>query len=176
MIGMKGGTLAAPQPPFRNILTYPSLRAAHTPPQVLELDIDQYQFQGGRGAEERRYEMPYDVEVEVEAAIMEVAVAWGIRTDTVAPIVDEYGAALVRAALAQVQDEMANGYAVQKPFGYMVSLLRKGVIQAAAVSDVKGQADADVLYERYHRGKKYCPCCNPEPMSEQEWAELRGKL
>ena len=108
--------------------------------------------------------MPYDVEVEVEAAIMEVAVAWGIRTDTVAPIVDEYGAALVRAALAQVQDEMANGYAVQKPFGYMVSLLRKGVIQAAAVSDVKGQADADVLYERYHRGRALsgkgpCVCC-----------------
>ena len=71
---------------------------------------------------------------------------------------------------------MANGYAVQKPFGYMVSLLRKGVIQAAAVSDVKGQTDADVLYARYHRGKKYCSCCNPELMSEQEWAELRAKL
>ena|SRR3990167_3356156 len=119
--------------------------------------------------------MAYDVEIEVDAAIMEVAVAWGIRTDTVAPIVDEYGVALVRAALVQVQDEMANGYAVQKPFGYMVSLLRKGVIQAEAVRDVKGQAGADVLYERYHRGREFCSCCNPEPMTEQEWAELRGK-
>ena len=108
--------------------------------------------------------MPYDVETEIDAAIMEVAVCWGIRTDTVAPIVDEYGVGLVRAALAQVQDEMAHGYAVQKPFGYMVSLLRKGVIQAAAVVDVKGQANADALYERYHRGRALsgkgpCFCC-----------------
>ena len=108
--------------------------------------------------------MPYDVETEVDAAIMEVAVCWGIRTDTVAPIVDEYGVELVRAALAQVQDEMAHGYAVQKPFGYMVSLLRKGVIQAGAVMDVAGQANADVLYERYHRGRALtgkgpCFCC-----------------
>ncbi|HAM40019.1 MAG TPA: hypothetical protein DCP69_01435 [Candidatus Omnitrophica bacterium] len=108
--------------------------------------------------------MPYDIEAEVDAAIMEVAQAWGIRTDTVAPIVDEYGVPLVRAALSQVQDEMANGYAVQKPFGYMVSLLRKGVIQAAAVVDVKGQAEASALYERYHRGRALsgkgpCVCC-----------------
>ena len=108
--------------------------------------------------------MPYDVEVEVDAAIMEVAVCWGIRTDTVAPIVDEYGVGLVRAALAQVQDEMDHGYAVQKPFGYMVSLLRKGVIQATAVSDVKGNAEAGALYERYHRGRALagkgpCFCC-----------------
>ena len=108
--------------------------------------------------------MPYDVEAEVDAAIMEVAVAWGIRTDTITPIVDEYGVALVRAALAQVQDEMAHGYAVQKPFGYMVSLLRKGVIQAEAIRDTKGQAEAAFLYERYHRGRALsgkgpCFCC-----------------
>lgn len=109
--------------------------------------------------------MPYDVETEVNATTMEVATTWGIRTDTVASIVDEYGTELVRAALAQVQDEMANGYAVQKPFGYMVSLLRKGVIQAAVAIDARGQADAFWFYERYHRGrallgKGSCSCCS----------------
>ena len=115
-------------------------------------------------SKEERIEMPYDIEAEVDAAIMEIAMAFGIRTDTVAPIVDEYGVALVRAALAQVQDEMTHGYAVQKPFGYMVSLLRKGVIQAGAAVDVKGQKNAGWLYERYHRGraragKGPCFCC-----------------
>ena len=123
-------------------------------------------------SKEERIELPYDIEAEIDAAIMEVAVAWGIRTDTVAPIVDEYGVALVRAALVQVQDEMAHGYAVQKPFGYMVSLLRKGVIQAEAVKDTKGQAEADRLYERYHRGRALAgkgPCfCCPDAVAVYE--------
>ena len=96
--------------------------------------------------------MPYDADLEVDAAIMEIAQAWGIRTDRVAPIVDEYGIALSRAAFLQVQEEMTNGFAVQKPFGYMVSLLRKGVIQAQAVSS-KADPHLDWCRQRYENAQ-----------------------
>ena len=107
---------------------------------------------------------------------MRIGQAFGIHLDRVAPIVDRYGAALCEQALEMAQAEMARGFTPQQPFGYMVSLLSKGLVQVQAQIGQAGQADADVLYARYHRGKKYCSCCNPEPMSEQEWAELRAKL
>ena len=102
--------------------------------------------------------MSYDIDVEVEAAILEIATAFGVRTDTVASTVDQYGVDLAMQAMKQVQDEMQHGYAVQKPFGYMISLLRKGVIQAQVATEVSTEFAAGFWqrgadYERYHRGK-----------------------
>ena len=114
-------------------------------------------------------------DIEVDATIMRIAQAFGIHLDRVAPIVDRYGVGLSEAALEMAQAEMARGFTPQSPFGYMVSLLSKGLVQAQSQVGQAGKAEADALYERYHRGKKYCSCCNPEPMSEQEWIELRGK-
>lgn len=79
--------------------------------------------------------MSTDIDVRVDAAIMEIAQAFGTRTDKVAPIVDEYGCDLSLAALSTVQAEMRDGYKPSAPFGYMISLLRKGVIQAQAIAE-----------------------------------------
>lgn len=96
-----------------------------------------------------------DVEIEVDAAIFEIAQAWGIRTDKVAPIVDEYGVDLSRAALKTVQAEMADGYKPSSPMGYMISLLRKGVIQAE--QRVPTPEYVDRLRDRYESAQ-----ANPE--------------
>ena len=95
---------------------------------------------------------------------MRIGQAFGIHLDRVAPIVDRYGAVLCEQALEMAQAEMARGFTPQQPFGYMVSLLSKGLVQAQTQVEQAGQADADVLYERYHRGrapsgKGPCFCC-----------------
>lgn len=89
--------------------------------------------------------MPYDVEAEVDAAIMEIAQAFGTRTDKVAPIVDEYGCELALTALGTVQGEMRNGYRPSSPFGYMISLLRKGAI-VVQISD----QGLEIARQRWH--------------------------
>lgn len=115
--------------------------------------------------------MADDPDAAVDAAVMEVAQTWGVRTDRVEPVMDQYGVELVLQAKAQVESEMRNGFAVQSPFGYMISLLRKGVIQAQAVAD-QAAPDEDWLYDRYHRvrwvkqmgggtaGLGSCGCCS----------------
>ena len=106
----------------------------------------------------------YDSDIAVDATIMKIAQAFGIHLDRVAPIVDRYGTALCEAALDMAQSEMARGFTPQSPFGYMVSLLSKGLVQAQSQVQQAGKADADVLYERYHRGRALsgkgpCFCC-----------------
>ena len=105
-----------------------------------------------------------DNDAEVDATIMRIGQAFGIHLDRVAPIVDRYGTTLCEAALEMAQSEMARGFTPQSPFGYMVSLLSKGLVQAQSQVQQAGKADADALYERYHRaralsGKGPCFCC-----------------
>ena len=105
-----------------------------------------------------------DNDAEVDAAIMRIGQAFGIHLDRVAPIVDRYGVALCDAALEMAQAEMARGFTPQQPFGYMVSLLSKGLVQAQAQIGQAGTAEASALYERYHRGRALtgkgpCFCC-----------------
>ena len=105
-----------------------------------------------------------DSDIEVDAAIMKIAQAFGIHTDRVSPIVDRYGVTLSEAALDMAQAEMARGFTPQQPFGYMVSLLSKGLVQAQTQVEQAGSANADALYERYHRGRALsgkgpCFCC-----------------
>ena len=105
-----------------------------------------------------------DSDIEVDATIMRIAQAFGIHLDRVAPIVDRYGAALCEAALEMAQAEMARGFTPQQPFGYMVSLLSKGLVQAQNQVQRASEANADSLYDRYHRGRALtgkgpCFCC-----------------
>jgi len=95
----------------------------------------------------------YDVDVEVDAAIMQIAQAFGVRTDKVAPIVDQYGVDSSLSALKTVQAEMASGYSPQVPFGYMISLLRKGVIQAEAARQQAPDPHSDWLRQRYEKAQ-----------------------
>lgn len=97
--------------------------------------------------------MTRDTKAQIDDVVLEVATGWRLRTDDVAVIVDKYGVELTRAAYHQVQDEITGGYAIQKPIGYMISLLKKGVIVPEAEPDTKAQGHADFLYERYHRGR-----------------------
>jgi len=92
--------------------------------------------------------MVYDVETAIEATALKVGQAFGIRLDKVNPILDEYGVDLVLAALKTVEGEIADGYRPSSPFGYMISLLRKGVIQAQAIQVVDPAVKA--LHARYH--------------------------
>jgi len=105
-----------------------------------------------------------DADIEVDATIMKIAQAFGIHLDRVAPIVDRYGVTLSEAALEMAQAEMARGFTPQQPFGYMVSLLSKGLVQAQAQVDEKAGAIAGDYFERYHRGRALtgkgpCFCC-----------------
>ena len=105
-----------------------------------------------------------DNDAEVDATVMRIGQAFGIHLDRVSPIVDRYGVALSESALEMAQAEMARGFTPQSPFGYMVSLLSKGLVQAQSQVKQAGQADADALYERYHRGRALsgkgpCFCC-----------------
>ena len=114
----------------------------------------------------------YDSDLDVEATIMTIAQAFGIHTDRVAPIVDRYGTQLSEAALEMAQAEMARGFTPQSPFSYMVSLLSKGLVQAQAQVQQAGKADADRLYERYHRGRALsvkgpCICCTDAAVYER---------
>jgi len=105
-----------------------------------------------------------DNDVEVDATIMRIGQAFGIHLDRVTPIVDRYGVTLSEAALEMAQAEMERGFMPQQPFGYMVSLLSKGLVQAQAQVNQSGQAVAGDYYERYHRGRALtgkgpCFCC-----------------
>ena len=106
-----------------------------------------------------------DNDVEVDATIMRIGQAFGIHLDRVSPIVDRYGVTLSEAALDMAQAEMERGFTPQSPFGYMVSLLSKGLVQAQSQVKQAGKADVDALYERYHRGRAIsgkgpCFCCD----------------
>jgi len=105
-----------------------------------------------------------DNDAEVDATVMRIGQAVGIHLDRVSPIVDRYGVMLSEAALDMAQAEMARGFTPQSPFGYMVSLLSKGLVQAQSQVKQAGKADGDALYERYHRGRALsgkgpCFCC-----------------
>lgn len=115
-----------------------------------------------------------DSDIEVDATIMRIGQAFGIHLDRVAPIVDRYGTTLCEAALEMAQTEMARGFTPQSPFGYMVSLLSKGLVQAQAQVQQVGKANADSLYERYHRGrvlsgKGPCFCCTDAEEVYEHW-------
>ena len=105
-----------------------------------------------------------DNDAEVDATVMRIGQAFGIHLDRVSPIVDRYGVMLSEAALDMAQAEMARGFTPQSPFGYMVSLLSKGLVQVQNQIQQAGKANADALYERYHRGRALsgkgpCFCC-----------------
>ena len=95
--------------------------------------------------------MVYDVETAVEVTALKVGQAFGIRLDKVNPIMDEFGVELVEAAFKTVQGEIAGGYRPSSPFGYMISLLRKGVIQAQVIQETNPAVD--FLHERYHNAQ-----------------------
>ena len=108
--------------------------------------------------------MAADPDSAVRATEIKVATAWGVRTDRVGQTIDEFGVQLVEAAFDQVTEEMGAGFAPQSPFGYMVSLLRRGVIQAQTVYDVTVNTETGRLFQRYHDGRRLlgkegCFCC-----------------
>ena len=97
--------------------------------------------------------MQYDVDAEVEAAIFRIAQAFGVRTDKVAPIVDQYGIDYSLAALKVVESEMQSGYSPGSPLGYLISLLRKGVIQVQAKRSNEPDPEVERLRQRYERAQ-----------------------
>ena len=118
-----------------------------------------------------------DNDAEVDATVMRIGQAFGIHLDRVSPIVDRYGVMLSEAALDMAQAEMARGFTPQSPFGYMVSLLSKGLVQVQNQIQQAGKANADALYERYHRGRALsgkgpCFCCTD---AAEVYASYGGK-
>ena len=100
---------------------------------------------------------PTEAEQAVEESIWLVASRFGVHPDAVSKAVDQFGPAACIRALDKVQEAQARGSRIVSPFGFMVSLLRAGTIQAElAHEQVEAKAvggHSNWLRERYERAQ-----------------------
>ena len=96
-------------------------------------------------------------EQEAEEAISQLASRFGEHPNKVSRLVDQFGAAVCVRALDKVQEAQARGKRLDSPFGYMVSLLRSGSIQAELARETAEAQAAGIhpswLQQRYERAQ-----------------------
>jgi hypothetical protein len=84
-----------------------------------------------------------------EALVNEIVTAYGIQPFHVERLVDQYGEKYVAAALGEVRALLTEP---ESPFGWMVSQLRSGRIQAEQASASKNAAQTSGFAARYCAG------------------------